>query len=148
MGMYSNFADEDVEVKDLEGLKGFLERWKEYLFSQYNKGERGNKDTWKENYYNIIDDKDRISFDKWDNIKLISYWYSNQVIFLTCVAKYIEGTVQWDFESDDEAGSIEFVDGKCKFHTGVMTWTEWDYTNLNKEELKGELKDLLLLEKI
>jgi len=28
MGMYSSLADEDIKVKDLDGLKAFLERWK------------------------------------------------------------------------------------------------------------------------
>jgi len=108
MGMYSFFEDEDIEVKDLKGLKNFLKIWKEE--------------------YGVIPISlkgKQVSFaERWDNIKLISYWYDEDVLFFKAIAPYIEGQVRWRFENDDEAGFIEFTKGSCIIHTGQMNWDE------------------------
>ena len=81
MGTYSYFDYEDIEVKDWEGLKNFLELW-----------EKTNPDYWIKKEY-MIDEKEKsFSFRDWSDIKLISYWYNLDLLFLECIAKYIEGS--------------------------------------------------------
>lgn len=115
MGSYSYFGDENIEVKDLEGLKKFLKIWKK----EYG-GDGEN--------YNIVkkrDGKEIVTFEDWNEIKLISYYYDRQLLFFKLVAQYIEGNVSWEFESKEEAGDIEFKDGECLINTGQMNWTTW-----------------------
>jgi hypothetical protein len=74
----------------------------------------------------MIDEKKKtFTFANWNDLKLISYWYDEQLVFLKCVAKYLEGQVEWDFESNDEAGWVEFKDKECIIHTGQMDWQDW-----------------------
>ena len=113
MGMYSNFDFEDIEVKDLDGLNKFLKKWNEDNPESYiNKGEY------------IMLDGDDFSFNTWDDIKLISYWYDDTCNFLKGVAQYIEGQVYWLFENPDETAWVEFKNGICIIHTGVMEYCE------------------------
>ncbi len=126
MGMYSSFNYEEIEVKDKEGLKSFLGDWK-----------RANPTWWlNERMIDSLEGEDDFSFGCWDNMKLISYWYSIDVAFLNCVAKYIEGNVMWEFENADESGNVKFENGKCIIETGVMR-----YTNVTPKDMMGEKMD-------
>lgn len=113
--MYSYFADEDIGVTDWQGLKKYMARCKKVFPKWYDDTLKG-----------MLNNKQKsITFSGWTDKKLISYWYAWDLIFLEGVAKYIEGRVEWDFESKDEAGYVEFEDGKCKITTGNMNWVEW-----------------------
>lgn len=145
MGMYSAFLEEDIKVLDWDGLKQFLENWKK--LHPHNKL---TKNMIKFETKGRID-KRRFTFKDWDDIKLISYWYDEELIFLKCVAPYIEGRVYWDYENEEEAGSIEFIDGKCKITTGTMQYTTWKpLDNLKEaiENLSQEEQKLLMISEI
>ena len=67
-------------------------------------------------------------------------------IFLTLIAPYIEGRVEWDFENKDEMGSVEFGEGKCNVTTGQMSYQDWEAKgNLNLDKLNPQLKKLMIL---
>ena len=140
MGSYSNFEDEDIKIINLEGLKIFLKRWSK-TFSD-NVVTKSMRDILKEdekgNWY--------ATFEGWDNIKLVSYWYSEECLFLYCIGKYIRGYVRWGFENDDESGYVEFTDNGTVVHTGVMQWHKWKPTE-NIDD-KKEYNEFMLLEDI
>ena len=131
MGSYSYFDDEDIEVKDWDGLKLFLQKWKEhYPNSWINMGQIHSEQRDYSMIFITKDDKGNeqevFSFRNWDDIKLISYFYNEELLFLELVAPYIEGRVEWNFESKDEAAFVEFEDNKCIITTGNMNWGSWD----------------------
>ena len=124
MGMYSFFDWEQIEVTDKKGLFDWLmklkkeEKYDTFLYEDY--------------LVNIIDGV-KWSFEKWNNIKLISYWYDNQVNFLNEIAKFIKGEVSWIFESHEEHASVKFQNGKTIFSLGNM-----EYKNYTAKELIGQ----------
>ena len=143
--MYSYFEYEDISVNDWKGLKEFLKMWKEI-----------NPTSWINSKIMVYKNgkEDLFSFDSWEDIKLISYWYDLDLLFLNCVAKYISGEVKWRFESDDETGFINFENGECKITTGNMTYKEWKPTIVlkddrhNRENLSEKNKRLLTLSEL
>ena len=144
--MYSFFDYENIEVKDYKGLKRFLERWESYL-KKHRKGEGWERIMRKKV---MLNEKNKtLSFESWDDIKLISYWYDIEVIFLNCIAKYIDGNVNWTFENLDEGGYVNFEDGVCEFNVGVMEWNRIKGLGIMskkaKEELCPELKKMIIL---
>lgn len=140
--MRSSFEYEDIEVKDWKGLKEFLKTWKDI-----------NPTSWINDINMLSDDEQEeyFTFDEWDDVKLISYWYDLDLLFLNCIAKYISGDVKWRFENDDEAGYIIFEEGECKITTGVMNYEEWKPIIVlkderhNREPLSEKNKRLLTL---
>lgn len=145
MGMSSYFEYEDLEVKDWEGLVEFFEFWDKYIKEQ-NKG-------WEDimSSKKMLDKKEKtISFESWDNIKLISYWYQTQTIFLELVSEFIEGEIMWNFESDDETGRVDFENGECNITTGTMDYTEWKpKDNYDRDgKLPTEIKKRIILKNI
>jgi hypothetical protein len=155
MGMYSAFNYEDIQVTDWEGLKEYIELW--------NKADKdvthdsGWNKWFKQITKKMLNHKDKtITFESWDNIKLISYWYTPYLVFLDGIAPYIEGQVHWEFENDDEAGYIIFEGGKCQINTGRMRWEEWEPIKAlfsrgfasHRKELTPELKKFLMLSKM
>jgi hypothetical protein len=147
MGMYSFFVDEEIEVTDWEGLKKFLKKFEE-LYPDWN-GIMSTKAMIKsrEPLFGEPEEKEYFTFSEWNDIKLISYWYDEELIFLTCIAKYLNGNVEFEFESKDEAGSFEFKDGKCIITTGRMEWSEWkaDDDIRDKKKIPADIKKLLIL---
>jgi len=144
MGMYSFFGEEDIKVIDWKGLKDFIK-----LFNGIKKG--SDWDEWfKDATEEMIDNqKKTITFVPWNDIKLISYWYAPYLLFLDGVAKYIEGRVDWEFETKDEAGYVTFDKGKCIIITGNMLWKEWKPKSaLNKKDLTPEMEKLIVLTKL
>jgi hypothetical protein len=113
MGMVSYFEDQDITVKDLEGLRNYIKLYSETF------GKDGM-------FEGIIKKDGYVTFEDWTDIKLISYWYPNILIFLEGLARYIEGDVSWEFENHDEAGWISFREGKTIIHTGQMTYSNWE----------------------
>ena len=138
MGMYSEFEYEDIEIKDLEGLKHFLKEW-----DKLQKGDNFSKMIKKDD-----NAKEYLTFEDWDNIQLISYWYDEQLIFLDCIAKFIEGYVSWKFDNDDEDGSVSFEDGQCTVSTGQMKWTEWKPLSQIRKDLDKKFKKLMIICKL
>ena len=146
MGMYSNFSDESLTITDLEGLKEFLKRWENNIGRNVDSNDN-------DMYLDIIkkdnNGDDYVTFEDWDDIKLISYWRTMDCLFLKCVAKYIEGDVNWDFENNDEAGWVEFKDKRCIMHTGQMNWQEWKpEQSIDEKELTDKQKEFMLVEEI
>ncbi len=139
--MYSFFDYEDIEITDLEGLKEFFKIWEE----EY-------PDSLKEKDMLSCNSKGKsyISFEEWDNIKLISYYYPEDLIFLKGIAKYIEGTVSWTFETKDEAGEVKFKNGECIIEAGRMDWKSYKPEELGSKELKlkPKLKRLLMIDNL
>jgi hypothetical protein len=137
MGMYSFFDHEDIEIIDYEGLVNFLEEWE-------NNPEF---ESWKELMSKkalLNEEKRTLSFESWSDIKLISYWYPPQVVFLNSIARFIEGYVAWTFETSDEAGSVHFEDGKAEFRFGVMDWHDWKAEDLiSKRDMSDTLQRYL-----
>lgn len=116
MGMYSYFSYEDIKVIDSKGLVEFLFKAKddkEYNAYMY------------ESFLNDLIDGKPYSFEEWDNIKLISYWYPHQVLFLQELGKYIEGNVQFSFETEEEGAIIEFKDGETTIKIGRMEYRDF-----------------------
>ena len=126
--MYSSFEQEDIKVTDSTGLFDFLMAYKEK--------DGGNNDyIYKPFFDNLIEGK-AYSFEEWDNIKLISYWYDNQVDFLDNISKYIEGWVEFSFETPDEVARISFNNGETIFEVGRM-----EYTKLKADDMYSGIKE-------
>ena len=121
--MYSTFEHEDIKVTKPKELIEFLLKIKKldkhgfvsYFYKDFLEG--------------VIDGK-QYSFESWNDIKLISYWYDNQVEFLKELGKYIEGYVVFGYETGEERAIIEFDDGKTIIKIGRMK-----YCNLKPEDL-------------
>lgn len=155
--MYSNFNWEDIEITDWKGLISFLEAFNKaypdyWVFAQ-DSANALNPIT------NMIDMEHKsLSFELWDNIKLISYWYSIDVAFLELIAPYLEGEVHWTFENDDEGGYVSFRNKECIITTGQMRWedsTPKELIRFDKEKQTGEqeaynrlVKDFLIPNKL
>lgn len=145
MGMYSYFEDENFETLDFEGAKRFINN---FIIALCGTPEK-EKSEWSNMYSEMINEEDRIiTFGSWHDMKLISYWYDYQTIFLEGIAKYLEGEVRWTFENSDEQGYVEFKDGKCIIHTGQTNWQENSPEELMRgENLPEELIKLRAIEK-
>ena len=122
MGMYSSFDYEDIKETDSEGLFDFLIEIK-------NKDE-GNDYMYQSFLENLIDGK-QYSFESWDNIKLISYWYKEQVDFLDKISEYIKGFVRFVFETNEEIAIIHFEKGETTFELGNMIFTKHNAKEFN-----------------
>jgi len=144
MGMYSFFVDENLEVKDWDKLLEFFEWWDVYVKKHC------------EGYWDLFSsekmlDKENktITFEHWNDIKLISYWYDEYCIFLKLIAKYIDGDIEWDFECKDECGSVRFENGECLIQTGVMQYHYWQpQENIRTEMLTDEIKKRFIVDEL
>ena len=146
MGDLSTFEGEDIVVTDKEGLRDFLLRWKPLILKQQGKPDR----LWEDNIYNILFGGEFASFERWDEIKLISYWYENELIFLRLIAKYITGYVKWSLYGNDVA-RVSFEDGKCEIRLGKMQYDELTPEELLKgkpEDRCKEIKEFMISESI
>jgi len=151
MGSYTYFVNEYIEIIDKDGLDNFFKMWDKYLI-EYEKDNELNS------YYSskkmLKRDKENneimsVSFEKWDDIKLISYWYETTLVFLESIAKYIRGNVEFEFESNDECGEISFDDGECNLQTGVMSYTIWKpKDNVKMENINDKLKKIRVVNKL
>lgn len=158
MGDYSYFVDEDLDISDIEGLKAFLAHW-ENLFP--------NNLTVKLTEFPIAKRLKRdcytVSFEEgWNGIKLISYWYASQVVFLKCIAKYLEGYVRWTFGGGDgdQQAKVNFDGGDCNISLGGMKWENfepptisgldrvYDKDSMDKNSEWNKLKEVMLLNKL
>ena len=143
MGMYSSFYYEEIKVLDWIGLKRFIKEYCDY----YKK--KDDYDRWVEIIKEMIKKDKEFTFGSWDDIKLISYWYDYELIFLQGVAPFIEGEVIWDFETQDECGAVKFKDGKCIITTGVMNYHRWKpMDNIDMDKIPSKLKTQLVLDKL
>ena len=76
MGMYSTFLEQDIEIKDLEGLKKAL------------KGV---------DCYNLFDGEE-LDFCEWGGHKIEGYWYKETREVLNLIAPFVEGIVLFSYE--------------------------------------------------
>lgn len=154
MGDPSFFDWEDVEIKDLDGLKKYLADLKagKYDGRTPTKPEKGCGET-----VEISKDGTTLSFEGMDDWKIISYWYENFVCFMRDVAIFIEGEVHWTFQNNDLGGYVEFRDGELTIHCGEMQWSEYTAEEMCEpqkgfrkgiDELPEELKLRLAARKI
>jgi len=121
MGMTSYFSHEDIIVKDSKGLKAFIKRWKK---------EFEDDDSYELDIDNMISKNYKaLTFEVWNDWRIISYWYEPMVVFLNCVAKYIQGNVRFNFETDEEMADITFDNGKCTINIGTMEFVPWSPSN-------------------
>jgi hypothetical protein len=136
MGMRSSFDWEEIEVKDWKGLEEFIKIYVKYYGKDWEVHNTEGKVI-----SNIISEmivkgeegcERQFSFESWDNIKLISYYYDNQIIFFEGISPFIEGEVHWRFETDEESCSVEFRDGVCFIEFGTMNYQ----TKLAKSQIK------------
>ena len=106
MGNYTKFEYEEIEIKNLEGLKNFMSKQKDDA--------------------NLaVFDGETVSFETWNNDKIIGYWYNETLRFLKGIARYIEGNVMFNYESNDLSGWVEFRNKKCILHLGHTIWEEY-----------------------
>lgn len=143
MGMASFFADEDISVVDMAGLKIFLKD----ILAGNNPNYSGN-DYVEEGLGLKADDIDKltnadtISFEGFDDWKIISYWYPEMVMFFRDIAVFIDGYVAFNFEDEDERARLEFKDGEVTIHIGQMHYERYKADVLGKDSasLIGENK--------
>lgn len=130
MGMYSFFSWEDIKVTDSKGLV-------EFLLDIKDKGKDGYYEYMYEHFLSNLVDGEQYSFQDWNNIKLISYWYDEQVMFLSLISKYIEGVVSFEFETNEEKAEIYFKDGETTIRIGSMIYENHKPDELlrNKEKI-------------
>jgi len=120
MGNYSFYDYGDLDVTDMEGLKEWIEKVKT---TKVYTDENFNYEDYKLYWERLILDDETVSFEDLTDMKLVGYWYDSFVTFLRDIACFIEGTVQWTYETLDLSGRVEFEDGKCIIETGSMEWT-------------------------
>ena len=138
MGMYTDITDCDVKIVDMVGLVKFLKDIKEEKLESYK------NDSARQYPEAVKIDGEYLDFYEMSGWKIISYWYDEMVMFLRDVAVFVEGFIYLHFETDDEGGYIEFKDGKCIIHTGVMNWSKTEADEFGKiPEMSKELKERL-----
>ena len=120
MGSYTSVVDSDVNVIDMERLKKYFEDVKSGKIYKDSPEIKEYIDA-----LEIVEKNNTLIFDGWDGWKIISYWYDELCVVLRDIAVFVEGEVNLEFESRDEAGWIQFEDGKCIIHTGQMIWNQW-----------------------
>ena len=57
---------------------------------------------------------------EWDGKRIISYWYQDFILFLKDLAKYVEGEILLEVESDTQSAIIHFNNGYCYIEIGIM----------------------------
>lgn len=143
MGMYSFFENEEIEVHDWEGVKNAVLSVAEAVSSPSDAIYTG--EYFPTLFKGMLNEENKtISFEKWNDIKLISYWYDEYLYFFEAIAPFISGKVVWTFENADEGGYVEFEDGEARVVTGKMNWVTWqpsenlrrDNKSLNRKMLK------------
>lgn len=124
MGMYTYIGDCDVVINDLDNLNKLFNKIKDGDCDYSNIEDVQHLVQQLKVEYNEYRKCNMLDFSGWDGYKIISYWYAHIVELLRDIALFVEGTVYLDFETDDEAGRIEFEEGELIIHTGQMDWQE------------------------
>ena len=150
MGDYTTVVDEDLNIKDKEGLKNYLEKikkkeiYKDKKIHEYAKALTDSEDA--------KDNENIMSFFGWDGYKIISYWYGDMVTLLRDLAIFIEGTVNLEFGDYDERTYINFSKGKCEIRIGEMKYTDYEPESIGHPEnitaMPEEVKKLQLINKL
>ena len=135
MGMMSYFVEEDIEVKDEANLREYLLDFMETHKAQDYFVTDG-LGIEKEDLLNKKKKLD-ITFQGFNEWKIISYWYGDFVCFFRDLAVFIEGFVKWSFETEDECATIHFEDGKAVFEIGVMEYKKFTPNDLAKKGREG-----------
>lgn len=117
--MYSYFEYEDIKIIDGKGLV-------DYMFKLKNEDKNGEQEWIYGKFLRGLVDGDNYSFDEWTDMKLISYWYDEQVEMLKELGKYLEGKVKWNFENQEETAIVYFKDKKTKFTLGNLQYKDFE----------------------
>jgi hypothetical protein len=96
-------AECDLKAKDVDKLKHWLEK-------NQNKNETN---------FISVDDDGSVTVD-WNGKRIISYWYTDFLIFLKNFAKFIDGEVLLYVESDTQSAIVHFYNGICYIDLGIM----------------------------
>ena len=90
MGMYSSFDWESLDIKNLDELVALMKK----------KSEEKSDSTeyWKQLMMDYLEYKN-ITFEGFNDWKLQGYWYEGWCQFLIDIAPFLEGEVQFTFES-------------------------------------------------
>lgn len=148
MGMYSYFESEEIKVVNPEGLKKFVHFWNDkvkeghwyiahFLYAPVTEEEVNPCIS------DNIKDYETFTFEDWDGMKIISYWYDEMVLFLDSIAPYIQGYVRFRFETDEEWAVIKFEGGKCSIDLGTINWDEGVSLRRFDNELPGIKSEIL-----
>lgn len=139
MGSYSDFIEEDILIRDHEGLKAFIEKAQSGKIKEY----KNNNYIDKIKYQNL-------SFDVFDGWKIIQYWYDDFLYLLRDLALFIEGYVVFLYETEDEKAIIHFENHRCRIKIGVMSYCGYKPEELGVKipEQSKEMQQLLLAKKI
>jgi hypothetical protein len=128
MGSYTSVVESNVEIVDKEGLNQFLKDLKSGKYPEYVENDKSSSDHGKNigHYYAkaVKIEGDELDFSGFDGWKIISYYYDGFVMFLRDVAAFVEGSVMLEFETPDESGWFEFIEGTCIIHTGETKWNK------------------------
>jgi hypothetical protein len=140
MGMYSFVVEHELVFRSKEhkqrlideGYKVKCKTCDERLQCIVGNDTRNEKcrKKWLENYFSWDKKSDTFTI-LFDERKIISYWYEETCKFLKFIAKYIEGEMRLDFETDEEKAIITFEKGECKVNLGIMEWK-----NFSIDEMK------------
>jgi len=128
MGMYSRMTRHCISVRP-----GMLGKLKECLKKHRNRK--------KHYYYSLVEiNGKKVSLEKLDGHKIISYWYDDFCKFLKDIAQYINGQIVFAFESDAEGPAyVCFEDGKVKIHLPVWHELTPDDIIRTRRERKAEM---------
>ena len=129
MGIYSSITHHYISVRS-----GMLGKLKQCL-----KKRRSKK---KGYYYNLVEiNGKKVSLEKLDGHKIISYWYEDFCRFLKDIAKYIDGVLIFEFENMSEGPAyVCFEDSKVNIH--LLVWYEYTPDELIRisREMKAEAR--------
>lgn len=133
MGMASYYEDGCVPLEDVGGFQEYVEAVK----AGKVKVKGSTVTAWVEalKIEKNADGSYRLSFEGFDQWKIISYWYPEFVTVLRDIAAFVgDGYVNFSFEGQDEAATIKF-DGRggVVIEIGEMKYTKYKLTDLRKE---------------
>jgi hypothetical protein len=134
MGSYSYYVQEHITIKDKRGFKKYL---KDCANNPYFRD-------YKEIIEGMLKKREDCLFEDWDDIKLISYWYDEEVKFFDGLGKFLEGFIEWNFENPTESAEILFEKKKTIFNLGVMKYDRYSAKDLlrENEEIINKIEEL------
>lgn len=135
MGMGSYVVNYDIEMLDFEGFKKMVHGFAEL---------RREKEFW---IKFIDEEKKTLNVDNFDDLKMISYWYTDMLIFIKLLSKFIEGNIELNSEDGDLA-TIYFGDKDVNISIGHLEWTDYSVDELKHRPDEEELEKFAMLYEI
>ena len=113
MGMYSRITRHCISVRP-----GMLGKLKKCLGKKH-------RDRKRHYYYSLVEiNGKKVSLEKLDGHKIISYWCDDFCRFLKDIAKYIEGLIVFEFETMAEGPAYVCFEGS-KVNIHLPVWHEY-----------------------